>query len=90
MTDLATVYAALRRAIGTDKQSEWAREHGISPAYLSFVLNGVRPPGPAILAAIGMRRRVVYEPIPAGSANGAMPAPLRPADDSPSGRRGMG
>lgn len=90
MTDLAHVYATLRRAIGTGSAAAWARKNGMSTAYLSYVLNGQKAPGPKLLAAIGLRRRVVYEPIPGGNANGAPPPPLCPADVSPSGQRGEG
>ena len=38
----------------------FADELGVSPAYLSDVLNGNREPGPKILDALGIERVVSY------------------------------
>lgn len=43
-------------------QAAWARATGIAPAYLCQVLAGRRPPGPSVLAALGLQRRIVIEP----------------------------
>jgi DNA-binding transcriptional regulator YdaS (Cro superfamily) len=48
-------------------QAAWARSHGISPAYVSDVINGRREPGPAILDALGIERVVTYRPKPPAS-----------------------
>ena len=42
-----------------------ARAWGVSPAYLSDVLNGRRAPGPAILKPLGYKKvvTVAYQPI---------------------------
>ena len=42
--------------------SAWAREHNIEPELVNLALrpNG-RPPGPTVLSAMGIVRRVVYE-----------------------------
>jgi lambda repressor-like predicted transcriptional regulator len=37
-----------------------SRELGVSPAYLSDVLNGNREPGPKIIDALGLERVVTY------------------------------
>lgn len=42
-------------------QRAFALKHRMSPAYLGEILAGTREPGPLLLKAIGMRRRVVYE-----------------------------
>lgn len=39
----------------------WAREHGLTKVYVSRVLAGMAPPGPAIVAGLGLRRIVYYE-----------------------------
>ncbi len=49
----------VRAQLGPDKtQKEWAKEAGISPAYLSDFLQGRRGAGPAILRALK------FEPTP--------------------------
>jgi DNA-binding transcriptional regulator YdaS (Cro superfamily) len=61
MSGLAAVFAELRKAIrAAGGQSAWAAEHGLSASYVSDVLNARREPGPAILAAIGFERRLIY------------------------------
>lgn len=42
-------------------QQEWARKNGISPQYLSDFMTGGKAPGPLILAALGLKRVVMYE-----------------------------
>lgn len=44
-------------------QLAWAKAHGISPAYLSSVLGYERHPGPKLLAALGLRKVISYEPV---------------------------
>lgn len=46
----------LRDACGHN-QAAFARKHGLSQCYINMVLNGERPLGPGIAAALG------YEPI---------------------------
>ena len=41
-------------------QRAWAAAHGLSVSYLSDVLLRRRPPGPAILRALGLRRIETY------------------------------
>jgi hypothetical protein len=45
--------AACREA---GSQNKWAKQHGVSQQYVNHVLNGHRPPGPQILAALGLER----------------------------------
>ena len=54
------VRAKLRANID-GSQASWAKAHGVSPAYLSDVLNGRREPGEAILNALGLTRVAVYQ-----------------------------
>jgi hypothetical protein len=42
-------------------QEKWARLNGLTPSYLSDVLNGRTPAGPKVLAGLGLRRVVGYE-----------------------------
>jgi transcriptional regulator with XRE-family HTH domain len=51
---------ALRKALEHKTQQSYARELGISISYLSQVLRGRRPPGPAILNALGLERGRTY------------------------------
>lgn len=63
---LSVVYAELRSACAAaGGQAAWAKKAGISPQYVSDVVNGRKDPGPGMLAALGLRKRVIYEPIPA-------------------------
>lgn len=50
---------ALKQATG-HSQAAWAKKHGLSPAYVSDVINGRRDPGKAILEALGLERVVTY------------------------------
>lgn len=51
----------LRSAIQTaGSQHAWARQHGISAAYVSDVLNGRRELGKKILEALRIERVVIY------------------------------
>lgn len=44
-------------------QRAWASRYGLSPAYVSDVINGGRDPGKGILVALGLTKIVTYEPI---------------------------
>ena len=58
---LAEVFGAIRTACrAAGSQSAWAVSIGITPQYLSDVLNCRRDPGKAILSALGLRRVVAY------------------------------
>lgn len=41
-------------------QAAWAKEHGMSAAYVSDVLSGRRDPGEKALKALGLERVVIY------------------------------
>lgn len=67
MTDqitLAGFYTYLRKSCAAaGGQSKWAVAHGISPQYVSDVLNARKDPSDRLLAAIGLRRVVAFAPI---------------------------
>jgi len=41
-------------------QRAWAEQHGVSAAYVSDVINALRPPGQSVLDALGLVRVVRY------------------------------
>lgn len=49
-----------RAAASAGSQRKWALRHGLSPQYVTDVLQFRREPGPAILAALGLVRVVTY------------------------------
>jgi len=49
-------------------QSNFARAHGVSTAYVNDVLQGRREPGKKILDALGFEKQVFY--VPKGGTNG--------------------
>lgn len=51
------------RAAGSVKR--WAIEHGVPAPVANTVLHG-REPTPQLVAALGLRRVISYEPIPSG------------------------
>lgn len=51
------------RSYGPGTQAAWARAHGLSGPYVSDVLSGRRAAGPAILAALGLKK----PDVPAGA-----------------------
>lgn len=51
--------------VAAGSQRSFAHEHGMSPAYLAEILSGSRSPGPLLLQVMRMRKRVIYEPMPA-------------------------
>lgn len=54
----------LRAALAAEpSQRAWAKEHRVSQATVSLVLTGVREPSDSILAALGLRRVITYEPL---------------------------
>lgn len=58
---LAEVVRLVRgRCEAAGSQKDFAGLAGVSQAYISDVLNGKREPGQKLLAAIGLRRTVVY------------------------------
>lgn len=68
--DILDVLARLRRACReAGNQQAWAAANGVSPTYLSDVLNARREPGDAILGALGLRKITRY--VEMRSAKGA-------------------
>lgn len=64
--DIEMALARLREAIQTaGSQLRFAREHKIAHTTLSQVMRRRIDPPPAVLAAIGLRRIVRYEEVPA-------------------------
>jgi hypothetical protein len=62
MASLVDIYAKLRTLCrDAGGQAAWGKKAGVSPAYISDVLNGRKPPGPKILAAVGYRAVTIYE-----------------------------
>lgn len=69
--DRLQVFALLREECRkAGGQSAWARRAELTPAYVSQVLNAQRAPGPAILAALGLRPVTRYVAITAARAFG--------------------
>ncbi|MBR0651359.1 helix-turn-helix domain-containing protein [Roseomonas terrae] len=57
----ADVYGRLRAACReAGSQQAWAEKHGMSPQYVSDVLNAKRPIPDSILSALGLIRVTVY------------------------------
>ncbi|BAQ47661.1 hypothetical protein [Methylobacterium aquaticum] len=51
------VRALLRQRVDTEGSANaWSRRHGVSHAYTLDALAGRRPPGPAILEALGLEK----------------------------------
>ena len=56
--------AALRKDCDkAGSYSAWAEAHGVTRSYVSQVLNMGAKPGPSLVAALGWRRVVSYEPV---------------------------
>jgi transcriptional regulator with XRE-family HTH domain len=53
----------LRQRVQKSSQLEVAQSLGISPQYLCDVLKGRAAPGKKILAALGMKRRIIHDRI---------------------------
>lgn len=60
---LSEVLALLsRHCEAAGSRAAWAKAHGVSATYVSDVLGGRREPGVSILDALGLEKRVTYEP----------------------------
>lgn len=46
----------LEKRLNGGNQYEMAKEMGVSPAYLSMVLNGTKPPAKSVLDYLGLER----------------------------------
>jgi len=60
--DEATLLKRLRRRCDEETQAVVAAQIGISQQYLSDILAGRRKIGPTVLDALGVERRVTYQP----------------------------
>ena len=57
-TDLIDILRVRCREAGTQKQ--WAKAHGLSPAYVNDVLQGRREISDNFAALLGFERRVIF------------------------------
>ena len=55
---LAYIWQRIERA---GSQAALARECGISPQYLNYVISGRQEPGPKFLAGLGLSRVITYQ-----------------------------
>lgn len=53
----------LRDASAKIGQAEWARQNGLSQAYVNDVCNFKVKPGPKIAKALGYRKKAVFVPL---------------------------
>lgn len=60
--DADGVRSALREAVATTSQKDWAALAGVSPQYVCDALQGRREPGQGICDALGLERVVYYRP----------------------------
>ncbi len=59
--DSLGLHARLRKACeAAGSQKAWAARHGVSAGHVNDVLNDRKPAGPAVLAALGLRKVVRY------------------------------
>ncbi len=76
------VCARLRRACrDAGGQKAWAQKNGVSPAYVSDVMNSRCEPGDAILKALNLRRVIRYVEVPGKETES--PSPLPSPDSRP-------
>ncbi len=62
MNSQAIVIKLRRRCTGTTQRAV-AEQLGVTVSYLNDVLQQKREPGPKILTALGLERRISYRPI---------------------------
>lgn len=65
--ELRVILKARLAAAGDNAQRDVARALGVSPSYLSEVLSEKMPPGPKLLAGLGLVKVVSYEPVEGGA-----------------------
>lgn len=63
MNDLEVIEAIRDACAASGGIKKWATAHGLSTPYVSSVLYGRRALAPKILAAVGLKRVVVYQTI---------------------------
>ena len=44
-------------------ETSWAATHGLSQAYINYVVRGAAKPGPRILKALGLKKVTSYEKV---------------------------
>mgnify|MGYP006935485118 CR=1 FL=1 len=57
----------VRELVRAQASKPFARQAGVSVAYVDMVKSGERSPGPAIIAALGLRKVIAYEEIACNS-----------------------
>lgn len=60
MDETELVALLVKECAAAGSQAAWAKARGVTPAYVSDVVNGRRDPGPSILMALGCERVVTY------------------------------
>lgn len=63
MTENSVIDLIWKRCEAAGSQKAWAREAGVSAAYVGDVLRGRRAPGDSILVALGIERVVSYRKV---------------------------
>jgi transcriptional regulator with XRE-family HTH domain len=58
----AQVIALMKKKQGNRTSKEFAKELGISAAYLCDIYRNNREPGESVLTKLGIVKRIVYEP----------------------------
>lgn len=58
--NLQTLITQLQKRTAGGQQKAYAHELGVSPAYLNGVIKERIDPGPKLLDALGLERRVTY------------------------------
>lgn len=61
--DIADVLGIIRRACRATSQKEFAQQCGVSAPFVSDVLSAKRAPTDKVLAAVGVRKMVLYQTI---------------------------
>jgi transcriptional regulator with XRE-family HTH domain len=74
--DQLEVFATIKQMIdAAGSQAAFARQAGVTPQYVSLVLNAQRPASDALLAAVGLRRAIFRV-----NARAVDPYPVTPMD----------
>jgi hypothetical protein len=68
--DTKAVLALLRERVGAaGSHRSWAASVGLSHTYVCEVARGAKPPGPRLLAALGLQSHTVYTLAPRETAH---------------------
>lgn len=60
MTEQDVIRLLVQACAKAGGQAPWAKQAGVSQAYINDVVNGRRLPGPSVLNALGLERVVTY------------------------------